>query len=262
MLQAHAIEMLREHIPPGGGGEGQNTTANTMNYTISDAGPEFASVVPDHAELWVIGRFTTSETMLDVVERINKTARGAAMATETEVEIQYIAMTHEMIPNETLSKVLYDNFVEQGPPKFTDAQKKFLADMQKEAGQDPWWHNDIKAFGPSTIAVVDSSEYTWFCPYCELMVNLGPGPGWHNWMVTACAGSDMGHVVMNKVANVMASAAADMACNPDLLAKAQAEWKERMGSRKYSQLLPKGTPVPLGVNKATMDKYRPMFEND
>jgi aminobenzoyl-glutamate utilization protein B len=53
MLMAHGIEMLREHILPAAGNMSiSHSGAHTINYTFSDTGPEFASVVPDHASLW------------------------------------------------------------------------------------------------------------------------------------------------------------------------------------------------------------------
>jgi hypothetical protein len=54
----------------------------------------------------------------------------------------------------------------------------------------------------------------------------------------------------------LASAAADFLTDGELLRRAQAEWAEKMKGRTYGSLLPEGAPVPLGINKATMDKYR------
>ena len=85
-----ALEMLREHYEPAA-----SDAANTINYTFSDVGPEFPSVVPDRTTIWVIGRFTTSEQMMDVIKRIDKCAEAGALATETTVEKELITATHE-----------------------------------------------------------------------------------------------------------------------------------------------------------------------
>jgi aminobenzoyl-glutamate utilization protein B len=151
--------------------------------------------------------------------------------------------------------------VEIGPVEFTEQEKKFVADLQKAEGQAPYWDNEIKPFELGVNPVVDSSEYTWICPYNLLVLNLGPGPGWHNWMVTACSGSTHGEKVVDKAAQIMAASAADIICDEKLMKAAKDEWMERMKGRKYDSLLPPGTPVPLGVNKATMDKYRPLYKD-
>jgi aminobenzoyl-glutamate utilization protein B len=238
MLMAHGIEMLREHIPPAPGGSGvSHSAAHTINYTFSDTGPEFASVVPDHAVLWCVGRMSTSELMSDVIRRIGLCADGAAMATETTVEPEYIAASHEMLPNEALARVVNDNLLEIGAPDYTAEERAFIAELQKNEGQEPYWDNNIQPFTLRPGPVVDSSEYTWVCPYNMLIINLGPGPGWHNWMVTACSGSTLGEKAMEKAGRIMAASAADVIANPKVLEEAKAEWAEHMKGREYKSLI-------------------------
>ncbi|MDR1134962.1 MAG: amidohydrolase [Clostridiales Family XIII bacterium] len=252
ILQAHAIEMLREHYPPGP----SPNAAHTINYTFSDTGPEFASVVPDRATLWCIGRFSTAEQVSDIIQRVDKCAEGAALATGTTVEKQYITASHEMIPNEVVSRVLYDNVTALGDVAFTEEEKTFVMEMQKEEGQAPFWAEGVPEPESSSMAVTDSAEYSWVAPYGILILNLGPGPGWHNWMVTACAGGSLGEKTLEKAGQVLACTAVDFLEDNALLQKAQDEWAEKMKGRTYGSLLPEGAPVPLGLNKATMDKYR------
>jgi aminobenzoyl-glutamate utilization protein B len=252
VLQAHAIELLREHNPPGP----SPTAAHTINYTFSDTGPAFASVVPDHATLWCIGRFSTAELVGEIIPRVDNCAEGAALATGTTVTKEYITASHEMIPNETVARVLYDNLIAAGDVVFTEEEKAFVAEMQKEEGQEPFWAEGVPAPESAAMAVTDSAEYSWAAPFGILILNLGPGPGWHNWMVTACAGGGHGKKVLEKAGLVLASAAADFLEDGELLQKAKDEWSEKMTGRTYGSLLPEGAPVPLGINKETMDKYR------
>ena len=251
-LQAHAIEMLREHILPGPGPQ----AANTMNYTFSDTGPEFPSVVPDRATLWCIGRFETSAQLADALARVDNTARGAALATGTSVEIEYLAASHEQLPNETLQRVLQSNLELLGDVEFTAEEQEFVMQMQRQTGQDCWWMEAPVPFGFKYAFVTDSSEYSWEAPYAILEVNLGPGPAWHNWMVTACSGTSHGNKCMQKGAEILAAAAVDVVTDSALLEACKAEWRERLGGREYHSLLPEGTPIPLEISKETMAKYR------
>lgn len=254
LLQAHAIEMLREHIDPGPG----SSAAHTINYTFSDTGPEFASVVPDRATLWCIGRFTTSEQVVDAIKRIDKCAEGAALATETTVEKEYITASHEMIPNKTVSQILYNNLVEIGCVEFTNEEKEFVMNMQKIEGLDHAFPETIKPFADTvkSMAVTDAAEYSWVAPYAILHLALGPGPHFHTWMVTACSGSSHGEKTINKAGQILASTAIDFILNDNLVAQAKTEWQKRLGSREYKSLLPEGTPTPLDINEAVMEKYR------
>jgi aminobenzoyl-glutamate utilization protein B len=106
VLMGHAIELMREHIPPG-----EPTAANTINYTFSDVGPEYPNVVPDRATLWCIGRIQTVQQMEPILAQIRRCAEGAAMATGTEVTEEFVTVTHEKIPNSVLSKILHKNLV-------------------------------------------------------------------------------------------------------------------------------------------------------
>lgn len=251
ILQGQAVEMLREHLPPG-----KDEVANTINYTFSDTGPEFPSVVPDKATAWYVGRFISSQMMEDAIKRVDKCADAAALATETSVEKEYITATHEMIPNETAAKAGHDNLVAFGIPEFTEGEKLFLYAMQDSIGQERYESSGIKPHAEAWMGVTDSSEYSWFAPLSLLHVYLGPGPGWHNWMVTACSGAPHGVKAVNAAARGMAATAVDFIFDAALLAKAQQEHKQRLNGRSYRPLLPEGTPVPLKINTVAMEKYR------
>ncbi|HSR11538.1 MAG TPA: amidohydrolase, partial [Thermodesulfobacteriota bacterium] len=172
ILAGHAIEMLREHIPPG-----EPTAANTINYTFSDAGPEYPNVVPDRATLWCVGRIQTVDQMEPILAQVHRCAEGAAIATGTEMTKEFVTVTHEKIPNKVLSGVLYRNLVECGLPVFTPEEESFARELQKscsapEIGMD----RQIQPFGPGSTAVSDNSEYSWFAPFAMLWVATAP-PG-------------------------------------------------------------------------------------
>lgn len=252
VLQAHAIEMIREHIKPGDG----EFSANTINYTFSDTGPEFASVVPDRTTLWCIGRMVNEEELKDVMDRVNNAAKGAAMALGVDVETEYITATHELIPNLTAAKVVYDNLTVLGNVEFDEEEMEFIERMQETEGQTPYNSPDIKEFGEDNVGVTDVSEYSWFAPYVFLAMRLGPGPGWHNWMVTACDGRSHGLKAVSKAAQVLSSSAVDFLSDERLLTEARKELDERLNGRVYKSLLPEGTPIPLEISKDSMSKYR------
>ncbi|MDR2355028.1 MAG: hypothetical protein LBE16_02415, partial [Clostridiales Family XIII bacterium] len=65
-----------------------------------------------------------------------------------------------------------------------------------------------------------------------------------------------GEKTLDKAGQILASAAADFLENEALLQRAKAEWAAKTEGRTYGSLLPAGAPLPLEINKATMDKYR------
>jgi aminobenzoyl-glutamate utilization protein B len=253
MIQAQSTEFLREHIFPGEPPD----AANTFNYTFSNTGPEFPSVVPDRASIWYIGRFVTSADAEDAFYRITNCAKGAALATETEVEVEIITMTHHKVPNKVLARCMHDNFVEQGPPKFTDEEQQIARTLQKEVNVPATgFATDILPFGGGFSALCDTSEYSWNAPYVVVFVALAPqNVSWHNWVVNYCAGNSMGKKSMDKAADLMAATGVDIVCDPGLVESARAEFKERLGDSSYRCLLPVDAKPPLTMNAEVMAKY-------
>lgn len=121
----------------------------------------------------------------------------------------------------------------------------------------------IQPFGPSETIICDTSEFSWNAPYVTFWVTMGPqGVGWHNWMVTACAGNSIGKKTMDRAAQIMTSSFIDIATSPETVALARAEWKERMAGRTYHCLMPDAHQAPLGINRETMEKYFGKCENN
>ena len=254
MLFGMSIEMLREHIKPNG-----PDAASTINYTFQDCGPVFANVVPDRTTVQLYGRFADLETSQDAFERIKRCAEGAALCTGTETEYEIITYTHNKIPNKTLAEVIHKNMEHYGAPDFSEEDQEFVKEMQKNMGVEPkGLDTTIQPFGSSETIICDTSEFSWNAPYATFWVTLGPiGVGWHNWMITALAGGNVGKKCFDRAAQIMTSSAVDILLSPEIVEKARAEWKERMNGRKYECLMPREHVAPLGTNKAVMDKYFP-----
>jgi aminobenzoyl-glutamate utilization protein B len=256
LLMGHAIEMLREHIPP-------NTpdAANTINYTFADVGPEYASVVPDRCTVWVVGRINNSDLAETIIQRIHKCAEGASIATGTSWRYEFITASHEKIPNETLASVLHDNLVNIGPPKFDDSELEMAKKWQRELRvPELGLSQTIEPFHGGASAVSDNSEFSWFSPFAMVWIAGGPtGIGWHNWQITFCSGGSIGKKAMQQAAIILACSAADLMTNPELLKKAQKEHRERLSGRKYKPLIPETTNPPITINEKTMEKYRSLM---
>lgn len=251
MLSAHAIEMLREHYAPASA-----DAAQTINYNFPDSGPEFPSVVPDKTTMWVIGRFTTTDQMMDIISRIDKCAEAGALATDTTVEKQLITATHEKIPNKALAKIVHNNFKEIGPPVFSQEEQDLAKEMQKSIGLEPTGLDEtLKEFGPSGTALCDTSEFSWNAPYATFWLTMAPTGGWHNWMVTACSKNSIGKKAMTHAARIIATSAVDIITQPEIIKEAKEEFRQRLNGKKYQCLVPEKIDPPLGLNTATMNKY-------
>ena len=252
MLFGMSLEMLREHIKPNG-----PDAASTINYTFQNCGPTFANVVPDITTVQLYGRFADLETSQDAFERIKNCAQGAALATGTTTDYELVTYTHNKIPNKVLAEVVHQNMELYGAPDFTEEEQSFVKEMQTYMGVEPTGlDTTIQPFGPSETIICDTPEFSWNAPYVTFWLTMGPqGVGWHNWMITACAGNSIGKKTMDRAAQIMTSSFVDIATSPETVANARAEWKERMAGRTYTCLMPDDHKAPLGINRETMEKY-------
>ena len=73
------VNFLREHMDD----------SDRIHYAFIDAGGPSANVVQPTAELYYIVRSPTVARMRKLYERVKKVAQGAALMTETEVEIEF-----------------------------------------------------------------------------------------------------------------------------------------------------------------------------
>lgn len=253
LLMGSALEMLREHMPPG-----KVDAESTLNYSFPDVGTGFPNVVPDKSTIWVIGRLINAEQVEEMLPRVDACAQGAAMATGTTVEKEVITVTHEKIPNEVLSHVMYENFKFVGVPQYSEDEIQAAKALQKACGAaETGMKMDLEPVEFRSMSVTDSSEYSWFAPMELALVELAPvGVGWHNWVVAKCAGGSMGKKAMTAAAKLLACTAADMLENPELIEKAKAELEERLAGRTYAPLFSEETKPACDINREAMKPYR------
>ena len=91
------VNYLREHVPDD----------VRLHYSILSGGLA-PNVVPDFAESYYYVRAIEPDTLEDVSQRVIRIARGAAMMTDTEVEVAYKSGSTRVLSNETLADLQYD----------------------------------------------------------------------------------------------------------------------------------------------------------
>ena len=105
------VNYLREHVIP----------EARIHYAYQDVGGAAPNVVQDHAQLKYFIRAPKITQVLELIERVNDVARGAALMTGTELEIQTAAGLCDYQPNDVLSQLLCDCLMETGAPEFDQA---------------------------------------------------------------------------------------------------------------------------------------------
>lgn len=239
--------MMREHVP-------QETR---IHYVITKGG-EAPNVVPAEAEVYYYIRHPKMREVKAIFERLVKCAEGAALGTETTMDYEVIGGAYNVLPNGTLSKVMYDNLIHVGGVSYNAEETAFaekIIESYPEMGVEPTDAEKIREFyitdkaGPYSTDVGDVS---WLVPTAGMSAATWvPGTSAHSWQAVAAGGMSIGHKGMMVAAKTMALAAIDIYNHPEVIIKAKEELKERQGKDfKYEALLgDRSAPLDYRLNK-------------
>ena len=103
------VNYLREHMED----------TDRVHYAITDAGGASPNVVQARAESRYFVRSTTNPKCQALYERVKKIAQGAALMTDTELEVVFDEGLSNTVPNFVLENLLDEVFREVGVPEYT-----------------------------------------------------------------------------------------------------------------------------------------------
>lgn len=250
------VNFLREHMP-------QDCR---VHYAITDTGGRAANVVQAQAEVLYLIRAPEMSQALALAQRVDKVARGAAMMTETEVEIIFDTASTNLLPNIALETAMHQNMVALGPVAFDEADIAFAQSIQdtfteeaikssirlyqikndvfsnaKVDGSTPL-HLGLRDFeGQSHFRAgsTDVGDVSWVTPTAQCWTPtwaIGTNP--HTWQVVAQGKSPAAHKAMAHAAKTLATTGLALMTQPALLAEAKAEWREKTEGKAYTCPIP------------------------
>ena len=243
MLMGTGIEFMREHVP-----------SNTRIHYIVSNGGAAPNIVPDTAELFLYARSPSLDTLSGIWARIVKIGNGAAMMTETTMEVRALGGDADIVPNDVLAKVAYRNLEEVGGFHYTPEEAHFAEELQKSlppgsAGD----HDSPAAIEPlhpidpnAPAASTDVGDVSWNVPTIGFTAaTFVPGVVPHTWQAAACAGMSIGQKGMVVAAKALALTGADLFSNPQLIADAKKDFAHRLVGKTYRSEIPPGQKPPL-----------------
>ena len=251
---------LREHIIPDA----------RIHYTITNGG-EAPNIVPADAAVWYFIRAPRIDQVRELYPRIVKVAEGAALMTETELEIEFHGGSANMLPNYVLEDLIHQKMKELGPPPFDEEDLEFSLEIIKTF-PDGYFDNSLSIKPQDMQEVVEQFRDSSFCNKILPIVGRGftmPGstdvgdvswvtplaqfssacytigtPG-HSWQLVAQAGMSIGHKGMLHAAKVLALTTIELLKNPALVDKARKEFEKRIKKSPYRSALPDDWRPPI-----------------
>jgi aminobenzoyl-glutamate utilization protein B len=237
-LTNHAAQLLREHVPD----------FTRIHHVITEGGGA-PNVVPDFAEVYYYVRHPEADVVRKVYERLLKCAQAGALATDTKLEVIYLAGTVEMLPNRTVEEVAARHLKAMNDLKYDADETKFALRLQESLSDKVPLEsvaNVESTAGGLSKGSTDVSDVSWVVPTGGFGAACWvPGTPAHSWQATAAGGTSIGKKGMQLAARVLAATAWDLFHDPKLIAAAQAEHRQRLAGRAYRSLLLPGQEPPL-----------------
>jgi aminobenzoyl-glutamate utilization protein B len=237
----HMANLLREHVPD----------STRIHYVITRGG-EAPNVVPAFAEVYYYARSPSRHVLLEVWERLENAARGAALGTGTTVDWEILGGVHEMLTNEALGRLMQGNLEAVGGVTYTPEEHAFALQIGRTLfGKPPAPEAAalVQPFNPnparSGVGSTDVADVSWTVPTMGVRTaTWAPGTPGHSWQAVACGGTTLGLKGMAVAAKTLAATGIDLFMQPDLVARARAEFERKRGPDfKYVPLLGDRAPA-------------------
>ena len=262
------VNFLREHI----------IQEARVHYAITNAGGFSPNVVQPQGEVLYLIRAPKTYQVEEIYQRINKIAQGAALMTETELEIDFVKACADVIPNKTLGRVLYDNFAAQKLPEYTKEEWAFADALAKTSAKKPeavlamilgQRKKDLREYseklrGKSLCDVLlpfydegqefplpgssDVGDVSWLVPTAQIAAaSYALATPDHSWQLVSQGRTSIAHKGLILAAKVMACSCVDLLEKPEIAEKAKVELAERLEGHSYKSAIPQGVkPRPIG----------------
>ena len=252
---------LREHMLPD----------SRIHYVITKGG-QAPNIVPDEAEVWYYVRGATIKDVKALYLRVLNVAEGAALMTETKVNVTLLGGSTNLLPNETLEELLYEKMTEIGAPQFTENDLKFAQQIRKTFPENyfdnalavlpqdgrPFFEqlrdkefcdaiSPIFGRGITLGGSTDVGDVSYVTPLAEFGTScVAVGTPGHSWQAVAQNGMSIGHKGMIYAAKILGLATLELMQKPELVEKARKEFEEKIKRTPFESPLPDDAKPPIG----------------
>lgn len=251
MLADVGMNYLREHIMP-----------EARIHCVVTHGGEAPNIVPEYAQSWYYVRAPRRTQVEDIYARALNVARGAALMTDTSLEVELVAACHDFLPNQTLQAVLLESMSRLGPPMFDTDDTEFARALQctlpegsvdaavlasgvpRERLGDPLCSSVLEQVGALRAGTVqpvstDVGDVSYIAPTAQITACCMPlGVPLHSWQAVASCGSPIGLKAMLWVSKVLALSALEVLRDSEVLRAAGREHTAATGGTRYQCPIP------------------------
>lgn len=262
---ADAVELMnigwqyqREHLDP-----------LHRSHSVIKNGGDQPNVVPPKATIWYYFRHVTYPRIMEVYEKANRIAEGAAMMTGTTMTKKVLGSAWPRHFNKVIAETMYDNIREIGLPTWSDADQQLAVALQKEVNSHDTsgLSNKLDTLSPPMVGFIsggsdDIGDISWKLPTVTLRFPSNiPGLQGHHWSNAVAMATPIAHKGVVAGAKVEAMTIIDFLCKPMLVDEAWKYFREEQGmDSEYKPMVTDEDEPAIYLNAEIMTEFKPQLE--
>lgn len=225
------VNYLREHVK----------TDSRMHYAYLNAGGSAPNIVPHKATLLYALRAPKASYVKELIERVSDVARGAALMTETKVDIRVVSAYADFLSVPAMDMVMEDSIIDSPLVEYTDEEYKYASQFNSKEYDlkdniDASYEKGKKSI---PIGSTDVADVSWIAPTGSITVTtMAKDSTMHGWSVVAQGKSSIAYKGMHRAVGILAQAALRVIESPELQKKIKEDFNKSKAGEEYGALLP------------------------
>ncbi len=235
-----------------------------MHRVITEGGHQ-PNVVPRRAAVWWYFRDATAEGAGKVFEQAKRIAEGAALMSNTTVDVDILSAVWPVRGNRTLAELVQREIELVGLPSWSKDEDELARQLQAavKVPIEGLASRYVPMKGPAVqkAAANDAGDISWKVPMVKLYYpGAIPNINFHHWAAGVPLATSIAHKGAVAGAKVMSASLVECFTNPAVITEAKRVFEEELGGIQYASLIPHDQRPPVDLNRAAMEKFRPMLE--
>ncbi|MFM8451018.1 MAG: peptidase dimerization domain-containing protein, partial [Haliscomenobacter sp.] len=258
-LMSIGWQYTREHLEP----------LQRSHHVIKNGGDQ-PNVVPSKASIWFYFRNVTYPLIMDMYQKANKVAEGAALMTGTTFQSRILGSAWPQHFNKVIAETMYENIKKVGLPTWSDADQTLAKAVQREVKSLRDTNGlavKLDTIGLPAVTFVsggsdDIGDISWKLPTVTLRYPSNiPGLPGHHWANAISMATPIAHKGVVAGAKAEAMTLLDLFLKPQLVEQAWDYFRTEQGMKQqYIPMVNKEDKPAIYLNSDIMNEFRPKLE--
>jgi aminobenzoyl-glutamate utilization protein B len=235
------VNFLREHL----------IDPIRIHSTITQGGNE-PNVVPDQSQIWYYIRAPHRSQVEETYQKLENIAKGAALMTETNYDINFITGCYDMLPNQVLGNLLFEKMKSIGSTNFDEKDYELAREITNSLApgikevvlqtsgapqivkEHVLYDGVVEPFdvGKCLPGSTDVADVSWNVPTAQFTTACAPiGTPGHSWQNVVSSGSSIGQKGMLLAAKVLGLSTVELLKNQELVEQAKTEFAKAKAAK-------------------------------